>query len=261
MFPIALLRPTSRADAKPRAILDGVVTGIKNTLQIAMACACAGIVIGVIGFTGLGLEFTSLLRGLAQDSLLIALIVTAIAGIILGMGLPTTPAYIVQTALLVPALTRLGVVQEAAHLFVFYFAILSVITPPVAISLYAANSLSGARLWPAGAAALKLASTGYIVPFMFAFGPSLLLIGAPVDTVTASLSAIIGVVMLAAGLHGWLLQATPLWERGLLVAGALVLIHPDPMTDAAGAALLAIPLLRQSLTRRAALRAISQGRS
>jgi TRAP transporter 4TM/12TM fusion protein len=260
VFPIALLRRTSRQDAKPSAILDGVVTGIKNTLQVAMACACAGIVIAVIGFSGLGLEFTSLLRALARDSLLLALIVTAVAGIILGMGLPTTPAYIVQTALLVPALMRLGVVQEAAHLFVFYFAILSVITPPVAISLYAANSLSGAKLWPAGAAALKLASTGYIVPFMFAFGPALLLIGTPVETVTASLTALVGVIMLAAGLHGWLLRAAPLWERALLVAGALVLIHPDPLTDLGGAVLLAVPLLRQMLARRAETLAITQGR-
>jgi TRAP-type uncharacterized transport system fused permease subunit len=216
-----------------------------------MACACAGIVIAVIGFSGLGLEFTSVLRSLAQDSLLLALIVTAVAGIVLGMGLPTTPAYIVQTALLVPALTRLGVVEEAAHLFVFYFAILSVITPPVAISLYAANSLSGARLWPAGAAALKLASTGYIVPFMFAFGPALLLIGTPIETATASVSAIVGVIMLAAGLHGFLLSAAPWWERLLLVAGALVLLHPDPMTDLIGVAVLALVALRQTLARRA----------
>ncbi len=238
VFPIALLRSTTRGDVRPSKILEGVVLGIRNCLQVIMACATAGIVIAVIGFSGLGLEFTSLLEGLSRDTLILALILTAIAGIILGMGLPTTPAYIVQTALLVPALIELGVRMEAAHMFVFYFAILSVITPPVAISLFAANSLSGAKLWPAGLAAVKLAATGYIVPFMFAYAPALLLIGGWSETIPAAISALAGVVALAAGLHGYLLQRLTALPRVMLVAAALTLIQPGIVTDLAGALLI-----------------------
>ncbi len=245
VFPVALLRRTTRREIGARVVLDGVTLGIRNCLQVAMACASAGIVIGVIGFSGLGLEFTGLVRGLSQDTLVIALVMTAIAGIVLGMGLPTTPAYIVQTALLVPALINLGVVMEAAHLFVFYFAILSVITPPVAISLYAANSLSGATLWPSGLAALKLAATGYIVPFMFVYGPALLLLGAPGETAVALVSALIGVVALAAGLHGFLLVRLYAVERLALVAAALALIQPGLSSDLAGGVLMAAVVLRQ----------------
>ena len=113
----------------------------------------------------------------AQNTLILALVLTMLAGIILGMGMPTTPAYIVQVALLVPAIVRLAMPLEAAHMFAFYFAILSAITPPVALAVYAANSLSGGRLWETGIAAVKLGATGYIIPFMFVFGPSLLMIG------------------------------------------------------------------------------------
>jgi TRAP-type uncharacterized transport system fused permease subunit len=145
---------------------------------VALACACAGIVIGTITLTGLGLAFTNVVLALSQNMLMPALILTMLAGIILGMGLPTTPAYIVQVALLVPALVRLGVQVEAAHLFVLYFAVLSAITPPVAMAVYAANGISRAGLMESSWAAVKLGLTGYIIPFMFVFGPSLLLIGA-----------------------------------------------------------------------------------
>src|SRR3546814_16639985 len=112
------------------------------------------------------------------------------------MGMPTTPAYIVQVALLVPALVKLGIVLEAAHMFTFYFAILSAITPPVALAVYAANGLSNAGLWDTGLAAVKLGATGYIVPFMFVFGPALLMIGEPFSIVLAASTAGIGVVCL-----------------------------------------------------------------
>lgn len=174
-----MLRRTTRAEFRFSLLLEGLYDGVRNAIQVALACACAGIVVGVIVHSGLGLEFTSVIRTVASDSLLLALILTAIAGIIIGMGLPTTPAYILQTALLIPALVKLGVALEAAHLFAFYFAIMSVITPPVAIGLFAANSISGAKLWPASVAAAKLGLTGYIVPFMFVYSPALIMQGTP----------------------------------------------------------------------------------
>ena len=238
VVPIAMLRRTTRKDITVGLIVDAFVTGIRNSLQVVAATACAGIVIGVISQGGIGVAFSSFIIGLAENTLILALVLTAVAGIILGMGLPTTPAYIVQVALLVPALVKLGVAVEAAHMFVLYFACLSAITPPVAITLYASNSISGAKLWSGGIAAVKLAATGYIIPFMFVYGPSLLWIGSWQDILVASLSALVGVSLLAAGLHGYLLRYATWWERLLMVAAAFVLIKPGIVTDLTGLALV-----------------------
>ena len=239
VIPVALMRKTTRAELSVTLVLEALVLGVRNSLQVAAACACSGIVIGIIALSGIGIEFTSLVIDLSQETLLLALILTAIAGIILGMGLPTTPAYIVQVALLVPALMKLGVPLEAAHMFVFYFAILSAITPPVAITLYAANGLSGAGIWEGGIAAMKLAATGYIIPFMFVYGPALLLIGDPLQVVMACVTAVIGVSCLAAGLHGYFLRRANLVERLLLIAAAFTLIKTGVTTDLVGAAIIA----------------------
>lgn len=233
------LRKSTRHYVTPRNIVEGLVSGARNTVSVALACGCAGIVIGVITLTGLGIEFTSLVLAASQNHLVLALVLTMVAGIILGMGMPTTPAYIVQVALLVPALVKLGIVLEAAHMFTFYFAILSAITPPVALAVYAANGLSNAGLWETGLTALKLGATGYIVPFMFVFGPSLLMIGEPLWIATTAVTAILGVVCLSAGLAGYLLAPLPLWQRLPLLAAAVVLIKPGLYTDAVGIGILA----------------------
>lgn len=239
VIPVALLRKSTRSEITVKLVADGCITGIKNSLQVTAACACAGIVIGSITLSGVGYDFTSMLISLAGQSQLLALIVTAIAGIILGMGLPTTPAYIVQAALLVPALIKLGVAVPAAHMFVFYFAILSVITPPVAISLIAANGISGAGLWESGFASVKLAATGYIVPFMFVYGPALLMIGEPVRVVIACVSAIIGVIALSAGLNGFLIRHAGWLERLVLIGASFLMIKTGFASDAFGIALIA----------------------
>jgi len=249
VFPTALLRKSSRQHLTVRNVLEALVDGARNAVGVALACGCAGIVIGVIALTGLGIEFTSFVLGLAQNSLLLALILTMCAGIVLGMGMPTTPAYIMQVALLVPAIVKLGVSVEAAHLFAFYFAILSAITPPVALAVYAANGLSGAGLWDSGIAAVKLGMTGYIIPFMFVFGPSLLLIGAWHTIAMTSATALCGVILLAAGLHGFLIAHAPLWQRVFLVAAALCLIKPGLYTDLVGGILFATALIGQWLAR------------
>jgi len=245
VVPTALLRRTTRAELTLWTVTEGLIAGARNTVAVALACACAGMVVGVITLTGLGIDFTSLVLAAARNTLLLALLLTMVAGIILGMGMPTTPAYIVQVALLVPAIVKLGVPVEAAHMFAFYFAILSAITPPVALAVYAANSLSGGGLWQTGLASLKLGATGYVIPFMFVFGPSLLMIGSWERILLTTVTAVIGVVALAASLHGYFLRPTRLWERVLLFGGALVLIKPGLMTDAIGLAALAAVLLSQ----------------
>lgn len=245
VVPIGLLRATTRKDISVSMIIGSLEDGAKGTLAIAMACACAGIVIGVIAQTGLGLDFTTLVLNAAQSNVYYALVLTMLAGIILGMGLPTTPAYIIQVALLVPALVKLGIVEQAAHLFVFYFAILSAITPPVAMAVYAAVGISKSSLWETGWAAVKLGATGYIVPFMFAFSPALLMIG-PWDTVTvAVITALIGVICLASSLHGFLLANLSWAERIMLFAAAILLIKPGPTTDALGGVLVLLTFVSQ----------------
>ena len=250
VVPTAMLRASTRKDVTIKAVFGALVDGARNTVPVALACACAGIVIGVITLSGLGLTFTGVVIAAAQNSLVPALLLTMAAGIVLGMGMPTTPAYIVQVALLVPALVKLGVAVEAAHMFVFYFAILSAITPPVAMAVYAANGISKAGLGASSIAAVKLGAAGYIVPFMFVFGPSLLLIGPWPQILLTACTATIGIVCLASSLAGYLTARLGWWQRALLFAAAIVLIKPGLVTDALGLALLAVAFAGQFLLRR-----------
>jgi TRAP transporter 4TM/12TM fusion protein len=256
--PVALLRKSTRAVINWRTIWHALEDGAKNSIAVALACACAGIIIGVITQTGAAINFTALVLGLAQEMLVLALILTMLAGIILGMGMPTTPAYIVMVSLLVPAIIKLGAIPPAAHMFAFYFAILSAITPPVALAVYAAAGIAHANLWQAGWTAMRVGAAGFIVPFMFVFEPSLLMIGAWHDILQASVTAIIGTICLAGGLFGYFLRETRMWERAALVAAAVLLIKPGLVTDLIGAALLALVVVVQLASRRAALAAAVQ---
>jgi TRAP transporter 4TM/12TM fusion protein len=251
-LPLALLRKLTRTGISWKSVIEALEEGAKNTLSVAMACACAGIVIGCVTITGLGIVFTQLVVALAQNSLILALVLTAMAGIILGMGMPTTPAYIMMVALLVPAVIKMGAVTPAAHMFAFYFAILSAITPPVALAVFAAASLAKANMWTTGWAAVRIAAPAYIVPFMFVYEPALLLIGDWTTSLHATISATIGVIALAASMFGYLLSACAMWQRVLLFASALLLIKPGLITDAIGLALLILVVAVQLGARRRA---------
>jgi TRAP transporter 4TM/12TM fusion protein len=275
-LPLALLKRSTRAGISWRSVLEALEEGAKNTLAVAMACAAAGIVIGCVTITGLGIVFTQIVIALAQDTLILALILTALAGIVLGMGMPTTPAYIMMAALLIPALIKLGTtgcpvpitpeckaaVVPAAHMFAFYFAILSAITPPVALAVFAAASLAKANMWQSGFAAMRAAAPAYIVPFMFVYEPMLLLIVPDwgrdwAFVVWSVLTASVGVVCLAGSLFGWLFTLAATWQRVLLFIAALCLIKPGLITDAIGLALLAAVSAAQLIARRRAATAAS----
>jgi TRAP transporter 4TM/12TM fusion protein len=270
-LPLALLKPATRQGISWRSVLEALEEGAKNTLAVAMACAAAGIVIACVTITGLGIVFTQLVIALAQDTLILALVLTAMAGIVLGMGMPTTPAYIMMAALLIPALIKLGTtgcpvpitpeckaaVVPAAHMFAFYFAILSAITPPVALAVFAAASLAKANMWQSGFAAMRAAAPAYIVPFMFVYEPMLLLIVPDwgrdwAFVVWSVMTASIGVICLAASLFGWLFTLTPPWQRVLLFIAALCLIKPGLITDTIGLTLLAVVAAAQLVARRRA---------
>ena len=249
-FPAAALRARTRGNVSRANVYGAMVDGARSTLGIAMACACAGLVIGIIGLTGVGITFTQIVVNMAQQSLVLSLLMTMVAGIVLGMGMPTTPAYIVMVALLVPALITLGVIEPAAHLFAFYFAILSAITPPVALAVFAAAGLAKSELWESGIAAMKIGAAGFIVPFMFVYQPALLLIGDLGSILSATLSATAGCVLLAASLHGYLLRLMPMWERVLLFVAAIALIAPGLLTDTVGIGCGGVVLLLQLRDRR-----------
>ena len=251
-LPMALLRAGTRAGIGWRSIWDALEDGARNALAVALACACAGIVIGTIALTGLGIVFTQLVIALAQNSLVLALVMTMIAGIILGMGMPTTPAYIVMVSLLVPAIIKLGVIAPAAHMFAFYFAIISAITPPVALAVYAAAGLAKADLWESGLAAMRVGAPAFIVPFMFVYEPAIMMIGDWQDIVIAAVTAGVGCICLASGLQAYLLDRLTRWQQAGMIVAALLLIDPGLITDLIGFALGGAILLQQYLVRRRA---------
>jgi TRAP transporter 4TM/12TM fusion protein len=251
-FPVALLRRSTRGYVTLPNIIEAMVDGAKNALPVALACACAGVVIAVVTLAGLGIVFTQFVIGLAKDTLLLALILTMCAGIVLGMGMPTTPAYIIMTALLVPALIKLGVVVPAAHMFAFYFAILSAITPPVALAVFAAAGLAKSDLWASGLAAVKIGAAGFIVPFMFVYEPALLMIGDWPLIIWRFVAASIGIALFAGGLHGYFVTVASYWQRALLIVGGLCLVAPEYYTDILGMVLGGIAIVSQLIARQAA---------
>ena len=221
-----------------RKVVSSLVEGGKGSVEVAVACAVVGIVLGAITQTGLGIRLSSLLISLSGENLYILLILTMVSSIILGMGMPTTACYIVVAVTVVPAIIKLGVIPLAAHMFVFYFGIISAITPPVALAAYAAAGIAHSDPFKTGWVAMRLGLSGFIIPFMFVMGPSLLLLGEPLTIVRSVMTAIAGVACLSAAIVGYGLAPLRFWERlGLFIAG-LLLIDPGFMTDVIGIALL-----------------------
>jgi TRAP transporter 4TM/12TM fusion protein len=248
-FPVAALRKSTRHYCTWQNVIEACVDGARNALPVALACAAAGVVIAVVTLSGLGIVFTQFVIDLAQSNLLPALMLTMVAGIVLGMGMPTTPAYIIMTALLVPAIVKFGVPVPAAHMFAFYFAILSAITPPVALAVYAASGIAKSDLWKTGWAAVRIAATSFIVPYMFVYAPQLLMIGDWPSVIWASATAGIGVILFAAGLHGYFLTHSAYWQSAVLVVAGFFLIDPNGYTDILGAAMAAAVFATQYLSR------------
>ena len=238
------LRRLIVADA-PKALRDGAF----QTVPVAMATAAAGIMIGIILQTGLAIRFTSFLVDFAGGSLIIALVITMIAAVILGTALPTTPAYIMLAALLIPALIKLGVPPLAAHMFAFYFGCLSAVTPPECLAVYAAASISRCSVWGAGWQAMKFAAAGFVVPYFFIYYPALLFQGPWSEIAMALVTGGIGVVALAAGLEGYFVRTATWFERALFLTAALLLIDPRLVTDIVGLGVLGVAVALQWVRR------------
>ncbi|MEM7417809.1 MAG: TRAP transporter fused permease subunit [Gemmatimonadota bacterium] len=229
---MALIRPETRPTPdQMRQIMERAGRG---AVQVAAACAAAGIVVGVASLTGIGLRMSELIITLSGGNLFGALLLTAMGSIVLGMGLPTTAAYVVLAALGAPALVQLGVPLLAAHLFIFYFGCISNVTPPVSLAAFAAAGISGAPPIKTALFAAMLAGAGFIVPFMFVYGTELLMMGSPLDILVATTTAVIGVTTLAAGGVGYARVQLKGWERALALLAAALLVYPGLLSDVAG---------------------------
>jgi len=229
-----------------RQVFRVLVESAGSALPVALACATVGIVVGVVSSTGLGLKLAGGIVGLAQGNMLGTLVLTMLAALVLGTGLPTSATYIITSIMAAPALVLLGVPKLVAHMFVFYFGILADLTPPTAISTYATSSIAGADVWKTQWTAMALALSGFIIPFSFAYDPALMMLGASAPhVVLRTAAATLGIVMLGAGLIGYLRRPTRGWERTLLLVGALLLIFPGALSDVLGVACFLIVYVSQ----------------
>ncbi len=242
------LRRHTRINLKQ--VWDALDQAARGSVEIAATCGAAGIIIGIISLTGLGNKFANMLLTYAGDNLFFALVLTMIVALVLGMGVPTTAAYAICAATLAPGLVKLGINPLGAHLFIFYFAVLSCITPPVAVAAYAAAAIAKSSAWETGWTATRLGVAAFIVPYMFVFGPQLLGQGVWYDVVWAIITATSGIVMLSVAVQGWFFTKVGWLGRIASGAGALLLIDPGLETDIAGAILVGGVIVSQWLARK-----------
>ena len=233
---VCLFRKETRMSFKQISV--ALQEGIKLSLMVVAACSSAGIVIGVIDMTGMGLRFSSVLLELAGGNLLLLCILTMIASIIMGMGLPPVASYLVLAILAAPAMTTLGVPPLAAHLFIFYYGTLSAITPPVALAAYAAAGISQTSPLKVALLACRIGLVAFIIPFMFVYGPALILEGSVVSIIFATISALIGVYAIGVALEGYFTAPVGIVSRFLLFIGAILLIMVGWGSDLIGLAII-----------------------
>lgn len=217
----------------------------RNTVAIAAACACAGMIVGTTSMTGLGVKLAMLIEYLAAGQLIIALLLTALASLILGMALPTTANYIVQASVAAPALIALGVPKLTAHMFVFYFGVYADITPPVALAAYTAAGIAKGDPMMTGVTASRNVLVGFIIPFLFVYHPGLVLQGPVADILIMTISTGFSVVALSAAFGNFLYRICRVWERLALVLSGILLVIPGLITDLMGFAILAAVYLWQ----------------
>lgn len=235
-----------------------ITAGAQAVVPIAVACAAAGMIAGVLAFTGLGPKISAIIIAIAGGVPLAALLLTMLLAIVLGMGLPTTAAYLILATVVAPALVKIGVPILAAHMFVFYYGCISTITPPVALASYVAAGIAGAEINKTGWTAFLYGLTSYILPFLFFYGPPILLQGGAFEIAWAAVSGFAGTFCIAAGVVGYLLGSLAFWSRVLLVVAGIAMMNPGVWTDLfgvvavaiVGAAMLARKRLRASVPAR-----------
>lgn len=235
---IAMMKKSTRLNVKD--ILDALESGARSAIGVSAACACAGIIIGVVTLTGVGLKIANGIVVLSGGSFFLTLFLTMIASIILGMGLPTTAKYIVLASMAAPAIMKFGVPIMAAHLFIFYFGIVADLTPPVALVSYAAAGIAQSNPMKTGFTGLRLAMAGFLIPYIFVYNPGILLIDTtPLEVVLIAATSILGAFSLALAGSGFWMRPLNIIERLVLFGSAISLIFPGTLTDIGGAVVLA----------------------
>jgi TRAP transporter 4TM/12TM fusion protein len=249
MLVLSWIKPETRMGW--RKIISALELGSRDNLVIAAACAVSGIIVGADAMTGLSVKLSSYLNALSGSSPVLALVLTCIAALILGLSLPPTPVYIILAALTIPSLIHMGINPMAAHFFVFYYASIGAITPPVALSAYAASGIAKTDPWMTGWVACRMGLVSYVVPFAFVLDPTMLLGSkAPLSmTLFAVVTAAVGVVFLCLGVEGYIRRPLPLITRILMSVGGLALILPGLTVKMSGSGLILLSVLTLLLRR------------
>jgi TRAP transporter 4TM/12TM fusion protein len=232
----------------PARLWQALVDGGTDVLSVAATCATAGIIVGVVTLTGLGLKFSLIILSLAGNNIFLTVLYTGIALWILGLAMPVTASYIIAAVITAPAMIKLGVPAYAAHMFIFYYAVLSEVSPPTALSPFAAAAITGGNPYKTTMMAWKYTLPAFLVPFIFTLHPDgvgLLLKGDWQNILTTSVTAAVGLTALAAGLSGWLITRVTNVERGLMIVAGLILVYPSLLQDLIGVALFGFALLLQ----------------
>jgi TRAP transporter 4TM/12TM fusion protein len=233
----------------PVRLLKAFESGARAGVTVAMAVAAAGLIIGCLFLSGIGMKFSYMLMTLSGGQLWLALIYTALAAIVLGLSLPTTAVYLTLAIIVAPALVQMGVPKMAAHMFIFYMGVTSDLTPPTCLSPFAAAAIAGSPPMATAWQAMRLGAVLFIVPFMFVYQPALLLIGPWSQILLAGGTAALGVVCLAAGLQGWLRSPTTLVDRALLLVAGFLFVTPWALADVVALVLLGVTYALQGLRR------------
>ena len=227
------------------------VQTVKSAVSVGIACAMAGIISGVIMGSGLGYRISSILTSVAGTSMLLLLVLTMVVSLIMGMGVPTTAAYLVLASLVAPTMIQLGIPPLAAHMFIFYFGCISSITPPVALAAYAGAGLAGCDPNKTGYKAFRLAFCSFLMPYLFVYNPVLLMEGGVLDILWSLVTALIGAYLLAAGFEGFFFRWSLKWfERPLMILGAVMLIVPGMVTDLVGIAIIVVEFVTEFMFKR-----------
>ena len=228
---LVIMPMTKATRISPKNLLLATVDTVRNTLSVVAAVATAGVLIGVLTLTGLALQISSLILDVGGSSMFLVLVFTMIASFVLGLGLPTSAAYLLLAILVAPALEDFGLPLIAGHMFIFYYGLISAITPPVALAAYAGASIAGAGANETAFEAIRLGFVKLVIPFVFIYSPGLLLIGSPASIALQTVAAVIGVSALATAFTGWLFVPLGVIARAMLVAGAALLLWPTSMPD------------------------------
>ena len=254
---VEIIRETHRFDVSQfcKMFIQGLNDSARSAISVAVTCGCAGIIVGVVTMTGLGLKMANGIVALAGGSLYLTMIFTMLCSLVLGMGVPTTANYIIQATISAPALVALGVPALAAHLFVFYFGIVADITPPVALAAFAGSGIAGSNPMKTGLNATRLGVAAYLVPYMFVMNPVLVLINTgnwttPVFilmVIKAIITALIGMMGLATGFTGYFRTTCRPWERPVLIVSGLLLVDAGTVTDIIGIILFGTVYMFQRL--------------